>query len=113
MLSNEGRVGLFSGGVWSFAASNSQNNEVAEVACRESGHPGALSHYVTPSNDVSTLTDISCQGDEESLYECGSAVLGNTSANASKVLGVICEPRKYFSPMTSIYIWSNTLRPKH
>ena len=94
-LSNEGRIDIFNGDLWSSAISNSFNIQVAEVACRELGFPGALSNYITPSNGVSTFKNIACHGDEDSLSECRhTAEHRNQSFDAFNVLGVICESRK-------------------
>ena len=93
-LTNEGHVKIFDGESWSVVISNTNNRQVAEVACRELGFPAFVSFYATPNVGFYGFKNITCQGDEQSLSDCKESEERNQTLTSSSILGVICEPRK-------------------
>ena len=93
-LSNEGHVKIFDGESWSMVISNTNNRQIAAVACRELGFPDFVSFYVTPNVGFYAFKNITCQGDEQSLTDCNESEEKYKTLTTAGVLGVICEPRE-------------------
>ena len=101
--SYEGRVEVFSNGIWGTVCDDGWSPSDAAVVCRELGIGGAaeaMSRAAFGQGDglEILLDDVACRGDEETLLECQHGGLGNNNCSHSEDAGVRCKPLPVFLP---------------
>ena len=69
---NNGRLELQWNGQWGTICDNRNNWDFREmgVVCRQLGFLGAKRYYKYPGSGPVYMTDVSCKGDEASLWDC-------------------------------------------
>ncbi|XP_022110413.1 uncharacterized protein LOC110989982 isoform X2 [Acanthaster planci] len=93
--SNEGRVEVFSGGVWGTICDDRWDLMNAAVVCRELGLGGALDALSRAAFGGGygleiLLDNVACIGDEDTVFDCRHPGLGNHNCGHSEDAGVRC-----------------------
>ncbi|XP_013420619.1 MAM and LDL-receptor class A domain-containing protein 2 [Lingula anatina] len=90
----EGRVEVFYRGQWGTVCDDGWNLDAARVVCRWLGYPDAIAAYGSArfGAGVGTiwLDDVSCAGEENSLWECRHRTVGTHNCGHSEDAGVRC-----------------------
>ncbi|XP_062577315.1 deleted in malignant brain tumors 1 protein-like [Saccostrea cucullata] len=90
----EGRVEILTGGQWRSICDGSWNKFDANVTCRGLGYSGGfpvLSSFFGEGNSELWLSNVNCNGDEDSLLHCKPLSLMSTSCYSNgKNAGVVC-----------------------
>ena len=95
----EGRVEVFHDGLWGTVCGTGWSTDDATVACRELGLPSSNARvnkfWQFASGGTQTwLSEVSCDGSESHLSECGHAGWGihnHDSWGHSEDAGIVCE----------------------
>ncbi|NXH14163.1 DMBT1 protein, partial [Bucco capensis] len=89
-----GRVEVLYGHQWGTICDDNWDMAAAEVVCRQLGCGTALSApssaYFGEGSDPIWLDDVTCQGTETSLSECGTKPWGNHNCVHGEDAGVVC-----------------------
>ncbi|NP_999762.1 scavenger receptor cysteine-rich protein type 12 precursor [Strongylocentrotus purpuratus] len=94
---NAGRVELRYQGQWGTVCDNGWDVRDAAVVCRELGFPRAIAAnnqaFYGPGIGTVLLSDISCGGQEATLFSCPNSGVGLNSCNHGEDAGVVCMPK--------------------
>ncbi|XP_061193442.1 deleted in malignant brain tumors 1 protein-like [Saccostrea echinata] len=95
----EGRVEIFINGQWRSVCNNLWDTNDANVTCRGLGYSGGIPALSTSSSvfgetkSQMVVSNINCNGNEDSLIECVRSVSGSTVCNNRRNAGVVCYHR--------------------
>ena len=91
---NEGRVEIYYNGAWGTVCDDLWDIRDARVVCKQLGYQDALDVYGSARYGQGTgpiwLDDVSCLGNESSLFSCGHRGVGNHNCGHSRDVGVRC-----------------------
>ncbi|XP_063962816.1 deleted in malignant brain tumors 1 protein-like isoform X2 [Lytechinus pictus] len=94
---NTGRVELRYQGQWGTICDDGWDVTDAAVVCRELGFPRAISanHQASFGQGIGTvfLSDISCGGQESTIFSCPNSGVGLNSCSHGEDAGVVCMPK--------------------
>ncbi|XP_069779234.1 neurotrypsin [Narcine bancroftii] len=92
----EGRVEVYVNGVWGVICSKNWDDRDASVVCRHLGHGEGGKAGQTPLSGLALAlapwTNVHCQGDEHSLFECAKEIRQHASCIYKRVAVVTCYP---------------------
>ena len=96
----EGRLEVYHSNTWTAVCSNSWNNNIAEVACRQLGMATvrSWSHILAPIDQVYSvwLTSVSCDGGENALSHCKNVVWDTRPCSNGKIVELSCNAGELF-----------------
>ena len=91
---NSGRVEVYHNGQWGTVCDHGWDIDDAKVVCRQLGFPNAsyAPHVAAygQGSDLIWMDDVTCQGDEASLFACTHAGWGVHNCNHSEDASVVC-----------------------
>ncbi|XP_078682382.1 scavenger receptor cysteine-rich domain-containing group B protein-like [Branchiostoma floridae x Branchiostoma belcheri] len=91
----QGRVEVFHDGQWGTVCDNSWGLSDAGVVCRQLGYPGAKAALGSAAFGRGSgpiwLDNVTCDGSEATIYDCGHNGWGTHDCEHGKDAGVVCE----------------------
>lgn len=94
---SSGRVEVFISGEWGTVCDDSWGLSDAKVVCRQLGHEtaitGAGNAIFGQGSGLIWMDDVTCTGNEASLFECGQSPLGQHNCVHNEDAGVVCGGR--------------------
>ena len=97
-FTNAGRVEIRYGGVWGTVCAHGWDRVDADVACKWLGYTGSVSAFLYPvfgrGKGPVWLTEISCQGTEDSLDQCSHAEWAGGECSYESV-GLLCKTSNF------------------
>ncbi|XP_072051705.1 scavenger receptor cysteine-rich domain-containing protein DMBT1-like [Amphiura filiformis] len=93
-LPSEGRVEVYHDNHWGSICDDHWDILDANVVCKQLGYPAAIAalhsaRFGEGSGPIH-LDDLDCEGNEESLFECGHVGIGNSNCVHAEDAGAVC-----------------------
>ncbi|XP_072013342.1 scavenger receptor cysteine-rich domain-containing protein DMBT1-like isoform X2 [Amphiura filiformis] len=91
----EGRLEIFHNNQWGTVCNDAWDFQDAKIVCQQLGYEDALEANIGitrfgEGTGPIWLDEVTCNGDEQRLVECGRAMWGDNDCNHSEDVGIVC-----------------------